>query len=119
VAANMNNLLRRLDRLEAQVGDEDGDDFGPTLVIRLTRYWRSGLRGADGSGDVDRLGALREQHLIDATVAEVRAEARARRERVEHIMVGCDRDGTVRVDGVPWRTPTDQPLAWVPRSVGK
>lgn len=103
MANGMSNITRRLDALERALGDEDGDDYGPDYVIMLTRYWRStGDGGGDGE-DVDRLGALREQRIIDETVAELRAEARARREHLGHVIIGVDRDGTVKLAGVPWR----------------
>ena len=108
--ANMGNISRRLDALERALGDSGSDDYGPRMVITLTRYWRGAGAGDGGEGgeDVDQLGALREQRIIDETVAEVRAEARARREHLGGIMVGCDHDGRVRVDGVPWRTPSGE-----------
>jgi hypothetical protein len=99
---NISNISRRLDALEHALGDGDDGDYGPDDVIVLTRY-----RG-DGDGGGDRLGKLREQRLIDEAVAELRAEARARREHLGHVMIGVDHDGTVRVDGVPWRTPSGE-----------
>lgn len=103
--ANMGNISRRLDALERALGDGGSDDYGPSMVITLRRYWRGAGAGDGGEAgeDVGRLGALREQRIIDETVAELRAEARARREHLGHVIIGVDRDGTVKLAGVPWR----------------
>jgi hypothetical protein len=103
-----------LDRLEAQVGDSGDEDFGPSLVVRFTRYWRSGtpggVEGEESEWD-DQFGARRERMLFDAAVAEVRAEAKARRQRlgVIHVIIGDD--GRPGFSDVPWR-PVAEELAW-------
>jgi hypothetical protein len=114
--ANLRTVSRRLEALERVLGDRDGDDFGPAYVIVITKYRRpGGTRAGGGAGEQDedeaQGGELREKQLIDAAVAEVRQEARERREPLGPIVVTVNDRGEVKLDGVPWR-PAGKELAW-------
>jgi hypothetical protein len=91
--ANLAAVTRRLSELEALLGG-DGGDYGPHLVVVITRYWRP-------EGDAVR-AAADEQARIDAAVETVRQEARARRQDVPYVFAKVYDDGTVTVTGMPW-----------------
>jgi hypothetical protein len=100
-ANNISHIRRWLDRLEAQAGADDREDYGPTICVRFTAFWHE-----EGSP-----GELRERALIDAAVAEVQHEARERREHVGTIHALVNDRGEVEFEGVPWR-PVGAGLAW-------
>jgi hypothetical protein len=122
VAANISNLLRRLDRLEAQVGDgEGGQGWGPAMVITFTKFWngRSTIPGGDFGDDQDEdgtaTGRWQEQAAIEAALDQVRAEARERRQPLGIVSAKIADDGHVALAGIPWQ-PDDPELSWLPKS---
>jgi hypothetical protein len=114
--ARLGAICRRLEALERVLGESSDDDFGPAYVIVITKYWRPGGTGAGDAADEQDAddaqgGPLREKRLIDAAVAEVRQEARERREQLGPIVVTVTDRGEVEFGGVPWR-PAGKELAW-------
>jgi hypothetical protein len=106
----MGNIMRRLEALERALGDDAGEDFGPSLVITFTHYWRdvgSGAAGDPAGAD----GATQERAALRAAVAQVREEARARRQRLGIVTATVGKDGRAQFSGVPWR-PVGEELAW-------
>jgi hypothetical protein len=118
-ANNFSNILRRLDRLEAQVGDGDEENWGPALLVTFTRYWggRSTIAadaGDDQDEDATATGRWQEQAAITAAVDQLREEARKRGQPLGIVHARIADDGVVRFAGVPWQE-DDPDMAWTSR----